>query len=77
LKAKKNGVVVRASDEYECARCGGTFEKALSEEEARAELKEFFGDVSVGECVLVCDDCWQKIRPVKGGENEREDRVSN
>lgn len=47
--------------------CKETFIETVSEEKAKAELKEFFGDISTNECDIVCDDCWQKIRPDKHG----------
>jgi len=55
------------ADEYTCAICKGIFEKSTPEDEALAELKEFFGDVSPDDCDIVCDDCWEKIRPDKHG----------
>lgn len=51
------------NEEYTCAMCKGVFEGTTPEDEAKAELKEYFGDVSVDDCDIVCDDCWQKIRP--------------
>lgn len=55
------------TEKYKCAVCGGVFERTTPEDEARAELKEFFGDVSVDDCDIVCDDCWEKVRPDKHG----------
>ncbi len=55
------------NEKYKCAMCGGVFEKTVTEDEARTELKEFFGDVPVEDCDIVCDDCWEKIRPDKQG----------
>ena len=57
------------SDTFICALCGGEFEKGQDEESALAELKELWGDVSPDDCELVCDDCWNKIKPPK--ENDR------
>lgn len=54
-------------NEYECAMCGGVFEKAWSEEEARAEYVNNFG-TTVAESddgVIVCDDCYKEIDPQK------------
>lgn len=49
---------------YRCARCGGIFDKIRSDEETLAELHEQFGeDVCLAECDIVCDGCWQEIRP--------------
>ena len=51
---------------YICAMCKGIFEKETPEEEAVDELHELFGpDVEVEDCDLVCDDCFEKIRPDK------------
>jgi hypothetical protein len=48
------------SESFTCAECGGTFEKAWSDEEARAEADENFGDELV-DPVVVCDDCYQEM----------------
>lgn len=42
---------------FKCARCKGTFEKAWTDEEALAEMKELFGELSEAERVVICDDC--------------------
>lgn len=55
------------NNEYTCAMCKGVFKRITPEDEVLAELKEFFGAVSVDDCELVCDDCWEKIRPDKHG----------
>lgn len=47
-------------NEYQCAMCGGIFEKEWTDEEAEAELKEIFGDVPKENCGIVCDDCYKK-----------------
>jgi hypothetical protein len=50
---------------YTCAHCGGTFRSQWSEEEALAKKpqSQYWGDVPVEDCVRVCDDCWQNLRP--------------
>lgn len=45
------------TEQFTCARCGKTYPKAWSEEEAMAELAELFPGVAVEECAVVCDDC--------------------
>lgn len=50
-------------NEYQCAVCHGVFERALSDEEALAELQSNFGGFPKDECALVCDDCYNKIMP--------------
>jgi hypothetical protein len=52
-----------ADNTYECAMCGETYEKTWSDEEAIAEMNQYFGDVPVEDCDVVCDDCFQKIHP--------------
>ena len=55
--------------DYTCAICGETFHSDWSEEEAQTELHEQFGeDASVEDCVKVCDDCWEKVRPDRNPE---------
>ena len=46
---------------YTCAACGLTFDSAWSDEEAKLELKEVFGDVSSKDCNIVCDDCYLEM----------------
>jgi rubredoxin len=46
---------------YRCAECGGVFEAEWTDEEAKAELKENFGDFPLELCEEVCDDCYKKI----------------
>ena len=50
--------------EFVCAMCGYTG-PCRPEEEAEAELKQEFGDIDKNDCVQVCDDCWEKVRPRK------------
>lgn len=54
------------NDKYTCSMCGETYEKEWSDEEADKECEELFGvtkaDVA---CDVVCDDCFQLIRPDK------------
>ena len=51
------------SDMYTCAKCGGTYEKGWTDEESLAECFAIFGEVPIEDRVLVCDDCWEEIRP--------------
>jgi hypothetical protein len=37
------------------------FDLGWSDEEARAELKETFGNVPIEDCAIVCDDCYQAM----------------
>lgn len=48
---------------FECAMCGYTGE-CRPEGEAEAELKAEFGpNIKKEDCAVVCDDCWEKVRP--------------
>ena len=47
---------------FTCSMCGYVGE-CRPEEEAEAELKEEFGDIDKSCCEVVCDDCWEKVRP--------------
>lgn len=51
------------SDTYTCEQCGGTFEKGWSDEESAAEAQSIWGDLSTEDVALICEDCWQQIRP--------------
>jgi hypothetical protein len=51
-----------------CALCGLEFESGWSEAEALAELYENFGNVSPEDCEVVCDDCWEKMKPQNNPE---------
>lgn len=49
---------------YECAMCKGTFVKnPWDEDTVQVELEPTFGNVPIGECVIVCDECWEKVKP--------------
>ena len=49
--------------------CGGEFTKARPDEEALAEMTKSFGELPEGEVLsIVCDDCYQKIRPDRNPE---------
>ena len=50
-------------NQYRCASCNGIFEKGWSDEEAMEEKNRDFGNAPMEDCVVVCDDCYQKFRP--------------
>lgn len=50
---------------YQCSLCNEVFQFGWSDEESEAEMKKHFGDVPMEERTIVCDDCYQKIRPDK------------
>jgi hypothetical protein len=47
---------------FVCAMCRGTFPMG-DDDEALAELKATFGDVNPADCALLCDDCFEKVKP--------------
>lgn len=47
---------------YTCAGCGGTFVSTWTDSKAEQELREHWGDVPPDACVVVCEDCWQKVK---------------
>lgn len=49
------------SNEYKCCVCEGVFEKGWTDEEAKKEKDELFGDVPLEDCCLVCDDCYKNM----------------
>lgn len=50
-------------NEYQCAMCRGVFEYAWTEEEAVAEKERDFRAVPLEDCAVICDDCYQRVRP--------------
>jgi len=50
---------------YVCAKCKEEFRYGWTEEEALAEKNEIWGTISLRECDLVCDDCWDIIKPIR------------
>lgn len=48
---------------FTCDRCGGTFPKAWSDDEAEAESRELFGEIEPTERAVICDDCFKAVFP--------------
>ncbi len=52
-------------EQYQCAVCKEVFDlqddEEWSDEKAKAELKQTFGDVPIESCDIVCDDCYRKM----------------
>lgn len=46
---------------FTCDLCGGTFEKAWSEEEAQAEAERLFSPAELEDTAIVCHDCWLSL----------------
>jgi DNA-directed RNA polymerase subunit RPC12/RpoP len=55
------------NDEYECAWCHGIFklirDETWSEEKANEEYIENFPYSSMEDREVVCEECWQVVRP--------------
>lgn len=50
-----------SEDIYTCGNCGGTFEKAWSDDESDAEARQMFGEIPAEEKAVVCDDCYRAM----------------
>jgi DNA-directed RNA polymerase subunit RPC12/RpoP len=54
--------------EYKCDFCGGIFnlirDETWSDEKAEEEYKNTFPGESLNNRDVVCDDCWQKVKPL-------------
>ena len=48
-------------NEYQCEICMGIFEKGWSDEEAKQEALDIWGEIPNEERGLVCDECFKKI----------------
>ncbi len=46
-----------------CDLCGKVFDSAWSAEEAKAEKERDFPGVPLEDCAVICDECYQKVRP--------------
>lgn len=47
------------SNQYQCWKCKGVFEKGWSDEEAEAERAANWPRFSQDDCDVVCDDCYK------------------
>lgn len=47
-------------NQFTCAVCQGTFNKGWTDEEARQERSEIFGEWKDEDCVIICNDCFVK-----------------
>ncbi len=57
---------------FTCALCGEIFEGTATDEEVQTEQDFYWPDTPREECAVVCDACWQKIRPEKNKEKYNE-----
>jgi len=62
---------------YTCAACGGTFEAGWSEEEARAESRDLWGNVPESELAVICDGCFQRGKDAALAEHKELGRPQN
>ena len=55
------------ANEFKCAMCGNVYEKGRSDKEAYRECVDNFGKdmTNHSELDIVCDDCYQKIKPIE------------
>lgn len=54
--------------------CKQIFAKAITEDEAVQELQSYWPGATPEECAVVCDDCFQKIKPENHPREYRESR---
>jgi hypothetical protein len=52
-----------SANTFTCYRCGETFEKGWSDEEAEAEARGLLSDAEMDDKVTVCDDCYVLVVP--------------
>ena len=52
------------SESYRCGKCGETYEREWSDEEAMNESTELFGDLPASDLAIVCDDCFKAMSPM-------------
>lgn len=52
------------TNKYTCEACGGTFEAAWTEAEAKAEADAVYqpGELDREGAAMVCHDCWLEMR---------------
>lgn len=58
-------------DEFTCSRCGETFEKAWSDEEAATHAAATFPNMPIEDMAVVCEDC-AAFMGLDGGNEEGE-----
>lgn len=53
------------NNEFQCAMCGNIYINSWTDEEAEKECIENFGEEMAvkDNCAMICDDCYQKIKP--------------
>ena len=62
-------------NEYKCACCGNIYEMGRTEEEARQECLDNFGELALLDNLeIVCDDCYNKMNPKEHPEELKQAR---
>ncbi len=61
----KNLIKELKENEYQCASCGGVFEKGWSDEEAENEVAEIWGEIPQEERVVICNTCFNRRTPAE------------
>jgi hypothetical protein len=62
LRHKKTDQQIE-SNQFQCALCKGIFSLIRPTEEAEKEYENYFPGVSRKNRDVVCDDCWQIVKP--------------
>lgn len=52
-----------STDTFTCARCGGTWEKIRTDEEAMAEARGLWSPAELEDTAVICDDCFKEFMP--------------
>lgn len=60
-KCEHRTEITLETGQYQCAVCGGVFNKTWSDDEAAAELSETFPGYASDDCGIVCDDCYKAM----------------
>lgn len=53
--------MTESPEQFTCIACGGTFAKAWSDEEARAEHDRDYPGADIEDAETVCEDCYQQM----------------
>jgi len=61
--AKENPDAPKTLSGHLCSLCGCVFASLWPDEEAMAESRANFGDQPKEQLAVVCDDCWERVRP--------------
>lgn len=63
LKIFGKGWGPQVNEPYVCAECNEIYWKRINDDECKEQFKKEFPNTPFNDdCVLVCDDCYQKLR---------------